>query len=273
MSISFQGAHTKAAPNMWKVAILVSWFWISTCESWPFNHYCPFSLRCDRIKNSFPKLSCYYHCCHGQEWYRGQFADTTPCLRGRRSRVVGQCMRGNCISLTGGGEPGLPPFYPTRPSVLLPSCNQIPVIDGYAKSCNYSCIYNFGVEIKQNYPDDVPCLEIRPGGDKPASAAGLCKGGQCVPYFNLDDGETNVFEKVFPRSHYKCLEKVYLGRNAVQNCRYYCKQGNSWFYGSYMGNTTCQGDDPYRTGWCCKGDCNNAMWCGLSENDVEFPTQ
>lgn len=273
MPMYFLGAGTKAVTSMWKVAILASWISCSTCESWSFNYYCPSSLRCEFLQNNFPKPSCYYRCCSGWNWYRGQFPDGTRCLRQRITRAVGQCMRGNCISLTGGGTPGAPPTYPSRPSVVLPSCNDIPVTVGYAQSCQVSCISDLNVAIKQNYPNNVPCLEIRPTGDKPASVAGLCREGKCIPYFNLDEGEINVFRKVFPSSLYKCPEKIYLGKNAVYNCRHYCKQENKWFFGSLMGNTTCQGDDPNRTGWCCKGDCHTEMWCGRSENDLEYPIQ
>lgn len=233
-----------------------------TCPA--FNYYCPATYSCDRFWNNV-KPSCNYLCCTGGVWYRGTFIEGTPCLRQARIPKVGVCMRGLCISTSGGASPGIPPFYPSQPS--LPSCNEIPRIDGYASSCRYSCSSGRNGEGNQHYPEDTPCLKIRPDGNKPAGVAGLCRSGECVEYFNLDDA--NVMEKAFPRTLLRCPEKVYLGRNAVQNCHHYCRLGNNWFSGSFMGNTTCQGDDPYRLGWCCNGFCHKEMWCGLTENSVD----
>lgn len=254
---------------MWKVLFVASWAFFSTCGSSSVE-FCPIRHRCNPRLRDMVKPSCSYNCCTIKGWIHGQFPDQTPCRLRRGRRAIGVCIRGNCISWSGGGIPGRPSPIP-RPPEKLPSCNEIVGVVGYATTCSYKCISSLNSVQTLRYPKGTPCLELAQGGKKPAKQAGLCDEGKCISYNDIDGEYLTVKSKVFPPNLMKCPEKAYLGRRALFECRHYCPLGESWFYGSYMGNTTCQTDDPRFLGWCCRGECHARMWCGANENSVDYP--
>ncbi|XP_077529712.1 uncharacterized protein LOC144142226 [Haemaphysalis longicornis] len=255
---------------MSKVAWWYVWtvFFISgTAAYW--NNNCPLEYHCSQLQNASPKHSCYYRCCNGGRWYRGQLPDLTRCkLRGQRGRV-GQCMRGVCIPVSGSDLPR-PPSHPRPgPPEALPSCNEIPTMVGYAQGCSYRCESFSGRVESRTYPGGTRCLVIAGDGNRRVGPAGLCSGGTCIPHEDIEGDYPTILKKVFHPSLYACPEKPYFGRRAVFDCHQYCQVGENWYWGSYMGNTTCQMETPNLLGWCCKGECYRQMWCGRSENSVD----
>lgn len=244
---------------MWKVAFFATWIF-SSCKSSSLPPHCPFSYRCDVLLGTV-KPSCNYLCCTNKGWLLGQFLDLTPCWLKWPRHAIGQCLRGNCVSAPGGEAPGLPSNRPSRPlKPLVPSCNQLPPINGYVTACVYPCLSEYDVQVVRKYAEGTPCLMIAKNG-KPAGPAGICVKGQCIGYDNDDVWNSQLEERVFQKSLKKCPDKPYFGRRALFDCHTYCKIGSAWYYGSYTSNTTCQLLDQNRLGWCCNGICHYNMNC------------
>lgn len=187
--------------------------------------------------------------------------------RPRGSR--GWCIRGSCISWSGGGIPG----WPSLPPEPFPSCNEIVSAVGYTTACFYDCLSANNRPEKRPYPDGTPCLEVAEGQNKRAGPAGLCRSGKCIPHYDIEGDYSTVVANVFPPRLNKCPQKPFLGKMAVFDCHHYCKIGENWFHGSYTGNTTCQTEEPNVLGWCCYGSCYQKMWCGRNENSVDYPRE
>lgn len=256
---------------MWTVEVFAIWTFLFSVSS--SRAYCPYQYRCAPGLRDHVKPACSYRCCLNNGWVRGQFPDETPCWLKRRTRTIGACMRGNCISWSafpGSSIPGRPARPIPTPPEPLPSCNEIVTAAGYAKGCSYKCLASINHIQMKPYPEGTPCLEIDQARNKPASTAGLCLEGKCVSHYDIKGDYPTVMAKVYPANLLRCPEKVHLGRNAVFNCRYHCMLGDTWFFGTYMANTTCQTDDPALLGWCCKDKCYPEMWCGGNENSVDY---
>ncbi|XP_065280357.2 uncharacterized protein [Dermacentor albipictus] len=190
--------------------------------------------------------TCYYKCITDTHNYYQKYPDGTQCVFSRQPVILGRCLHGHCRK--GASRP-------TRPSYCPPPQQA----GGYVTGCQYPCS---GHPRKMGaHPSGTPCIQLNRGG-RLQGKAGICKNGECVAYDLLDDpGSIKAVAEVFAPKYKQCPDKEHLGKNALFDCRRYCKIKDGWYFGFYTSNSTCQFLDRNRLGWCCNGKCHEKMHC------------
>uniref|UniRef100_A0A224YAR4 Basic tail secreted protein n=1 Tax=Rhipicephalus zambeziensis TaxID=60191 RepID=A0A224YAR4_9ACAR len=220
--------------------------------------------RCDDIlRADYPRTSCYYKCYFSKQGLqKGTHSDGTRCASDKFPGRWGHCMRGVCIST----EDELPKFNFTKPKQ---PCYDKYRGKGYAPSCQHTCMH-FGKHKQVNYIAGTPCVVLDEYRDR-VNAVGICLRGICTPIYKLESRHRNIRKKVFAKQYHRCQEKEHYGRNMLQDCHYFCKLGDDWYYGFYKStyNSACQAFTPQRmSGYCCKGECIPKANCEGNIGDI-----